>query len=186
MNDETLRSIGKLVEGAPLRDAVHIAVIPLMNAGGRLHPGEYVIRGKEEGTALGTHRLDWAAVGVVDPFLQKPVETGERFWAFLRPLTITSLRHLWTHPLFPLSGASAEIADAEAKDNARAFITARAESEGVSFDEVYRCAIQGNQVTVNFDCHVSMDDEFWAAVETLSGRKFDQGHRDDTYFSCSC
>ncbi len=38
------------------------------------------------------------AVGIVDPFLQRSVLQGQRFYLCLFPGTVTSLRHVWTHP----------------------------------------------------------------------------------------
>jgi hypothetical protein len=90
--------LGKLIEdGDRRRDAVHIAVVP-MTAESPLNPGQPV----------GLSRADDAEfadvtdnpIGIVDPFLTAPVQAGERFWLCLYPGTITSLRHVWTHPEF--------------------------------------------------------------------------------------
>lgn len=72
------------------RDAIHIAVFPVVSQT-RLIPGMHV---DKEGTTFGEF------VGIVDPFLEKIVEPGQRVWVYLYPRTITGLRHVWTHPSF--------------------------------------------------------------------------------------
>jgi hypothetical protein len=85
--------LGKLIEGDERRDAVHVAVAPV-TAGERLSPGQHVgFVGERVGVA-------GRPIGVVDPFPTADVKEGERFWLFLYPGTITSLRHVWTHPAF--------------------------------------------------------------------------------------
>lgn len=76
------------------RDAVHIAVAPVV-AAEELAPGRRVGL-REDGLASGGEE----PIGVVDPFREAPVLPGQLFWLFLFPGTITSLRHVWTHPAF--------------------------------------------------------------------------------------
>lgn len=83
--------IGKRLPGDRGRDAIHVAVLAVM-AGTELLPGEGVtqhglpgLKGKD-------------AIGIVDPYLDSPIQRGEWFWLFLYPNTVTSLRHHWTHP----------------------------------------------------------------------------------------
>lgn len=74
--------LGRLCDASSGRDAVHIAIIPMI-AVRVMQPGE---------------RL---ANGLVDPFLREPVQPGERFYLCLTPGTVTSLRHVWVHPAYP-------------------------------------------------------------------------------------
>ncbi len=77
------------------RDAVHIAVAPVV-AGEDLLPGERVFIDSNGVAYLGVD-----SIGIVDPFLMnRRVKLGEKFWLFLYPNTVTSLRHVWTHPAF--------------------------------------------------------------------------------------
>ena len=73
--------LGQLVTDDAGRDAVHIAIIP-MTAMREMRPGERLKN------------------GIVDPFLTANVRPGERFFLLLFPNTVTSLRHVWTHPAF--------------------------------------------------------------------------------------
>lgn len=89
------------------RDAIHLAVEPAV-AGIPLRAGERVKF--EDGKAI---LADDDATGIVDPFITGMVRPGERFWFVVLPRTITSLRHVWSHPLFPEEGAAAYHADAD-------------------------------------------------------------------------
>lgn len=77
--------LGELATAESKRDAVHVAVMPML-AVRRLLPGEKMVR------------------GVVDPFLSAPVEPGRWYWLFLYPKTVTGMRHAWTAPGFPDEG----------------------------------------------------------------------------------
>lgn len=86
--------IGLLTDSTAQRDAVHVAVAPVQSAG-ILAPGQSV--GILDGRAIAGGNI----VGVVDPFLEKMVQPGDWFWLFLRPNTVTGVRHDWDHPDFP-------------------------------------------------------------------------------------
>lgn len=91
--------VGKLiVEGTPaFRDAIHVAVAPVL-AGMRMKAGDSVGLNAKGEAVFSDH-----PVGLVDPYLCRDVcwvEVGQRFWLFLFPNTVTSLRHAWMHPAF--------------------------------------------------------------------------------------
>lgn len=79
--------IGKLQDENAQRDAIHIAVAPVV-AGGDLLPGESI------GLVNGTAKPVTSPIGIVDPFLKDTVLKGERFLMFLYPNTITSITQI--------------------------------------------------------------------------------------------
>jgi hypothetical protein len=92
--------MGRLVDGPHERDAIHLAVIPC-EAACMLDPGAKV--GLLSNGQASNH-ITLARIGVVDPFLQSVVRPGQWFWLWIRPATVTSLRHHWSHPAFPETG----------------------------------------------------------------------------------
>jgi len=87
------------------RDAIHVAVAPAV-AAEDLRAGTRVAL-DEDGQAYNPLNRHELVVGVVDPFLPRyGVRKGERFWLCLLPRTVTSLRHVWTHPAFDRTAAA--------------------------------------------------------------------------------
>lgn len=87
--------LGKVITKPQKRDAIHIAVAPLVAAHG-MTPGMHI--GLNEKGEASNHVK--AFLGIVDPYLDKAVKTGDTFWMFLYPNTVTGLRHDWSHPDF--------------------------------------------------------------------------------------
>ncbi len=104
--------LGKLIErdASARRDAIHIAVAPLL-ADEELRPGQRIGLWRNGTVLLATSRAPHVAI--VDPFLTENVPRGAQFYACLIPYTVTSLRHVWTHPAFatPLPGLDGGRAD---------------------------------------------------------------------------
>lgn len=92
--------LGALItDGDRRRDAVHVAVAPV-TAAEPLRPGQRVGFTPADQTEVVGAVEPGRAVGLVDPYLTDDVRPGQRFWLFLYPNTVTSLRHVWTHPAF--------------------------------------------------------------------------------------
>lgn len=81
------------------RDAIHVAIAPV-TAAHELSPGNSV--GRFPDGSFG-RTADKDLLGVVDPYLNVNVMSGERFYLFLYPNSVTSLRHVWTHPAFKVN-----------------------------------------------------------------------------------
>jgi len=96
--------LGKLVDETAQRDAIHIAIAPVV-AGEALEPGQHV--GLLAGRASAAAK---EKIGIVDPFLTEQVWEGQCFYLCLYQQTVTNLRHNWSHPAFDKEAQDAKAA----------------------------------------------------------------------------
>lgn len=189
VSTDALETLGMIHFREEKRDAIHLAVIPV-EALERLRPGQHVGVGKDGQKAFATSE----GVGIVDPFLPRPVERGERFWLVIYPRKITSLRHVWSHPAFadeapvPLSPAEQEAGDAVTV--ARARIRDMAADLQCSVERLMDGASEflthGDYLHFGFD----LDDdwpaeEFWRCFEVVTGKPVPEDKK-GFFFRCSC
>ncbi len=173
--------LGKLITTPQNRDAIHVALIPIV-AGQILYPGQHVaLNAKKE--AIQFHKE--SCIGIADPFLTQMIQPGETFWLFLYENTVTGMRHHWEHPAF-----SADIAPVSARDpecESKQWLEQCAKRCGVSYDVLIdRLSIYatGNSTS---DDHLydslqgeNDHDEIWRHYEKVTGDTRGE------YFSCSC
>ena len=177
---ETISELGKILTGEHGRDAIHIAVAPAV-AVTVLAPGDHV--GLVDGGVGPCEK----PIGIVDPFLKTRVTPGQQFWLFLYPMTITSLRHEWTHPAF--AGAVAASPEADSRRWIEAFAAAN--------DKTYAQMMRAGSLWVEdeeytYDNSEAYKDgpyyeqigEFWKHYEIVTGTKV-KDHK-ATFFTCSC
>jgi hypothetical protein len=198
--------IGKLIGKGELRerDAIHVAVVPIV-AALYLEVGERV-RLDTDGRAVPSDL--GSAVGIVDTYLEAGPRAGERFYVFLLPGSITSLRHDWSHPAFPAQTAPCaleHVVPATPEDRAaseawlRGFIDSAdvrvgydelieaATSLERSSDDPYEYVVNEGE-NIHFggrDASGEIPPEFWHHAEIVTGRRVPTSHR-ATYFSCGC
>ncbi len=98
-------NVGQIITTPEQRDAIHVAIVPVI-ATVKLKPGQSI--GLSDAEKL-TVSPETPGIGIVDPFLTVSVRPNERFWMFLHPGSITSLRHDWTHPAFTKEKTAEEI-----------------------------------------------------------------------------
>ena len=193
---ENVPKLGRVLEGEQHRDAIHIAVAPVV-ASERLSPGQHVGFIDATLTEVGPVATP---IGIVDPFLIGPVFKSERVWLFLYQNTITTLRHEWTHPAFARPAAPSgqpftplPPSKAEAEKWLREF----AERADLSFHAVVRAgrdAIETGDYLVQMDQETARDEiclpgareAFWQNWEAYTGVTPSAEDREHYVFSCSC
>lgn len=194
MSFDVLKTIGSKLkdEWDAQRDAIHIAIMPVI-------AGEsYLRRGQSVRFAFGTNNTvvktneDGAnCVGIIDPFLDSySINKGDKIWMFLNPRTVTGMRHQWQCP------AVDKIP--EFANESERWIREFAHKWNFNYDELIANAIATNEendwryiTAMGMGLHSAEElegdhDLFWEHLATLTGKTFDKNHRDGMTWSCSC
>lgn len=203
MSDELIHKLGKVIEGdaVEFRDAVHVAVAPVV-AGEKLWPSQKIeIDGGTKCTAMGSEH----PIGIVDPFLSHQVNVGDRFWMWLKPGTITSLRHEWEHPAFSVD-SSVSVDDDEVLKVAMTWMIEFAAQHQYypnyytkGEEPVQHTAEQlveaGREFLLSGDRYVQRGSEslrnhfpteFWAHFSAITGMEVPDYKKIDNPFCCTC
>ena len=185
---ETIQTLGQFLpeHHNQSRDAIHIAVMPV-EAGEDLKPGQKLrLRyGTNSVVLSGSYNDDY--IGRADPFIDDwRIKKGQKFWMWLRPGTITGLRHEWVHPTI----------DCEQKPLGPSELWLREFAEKWNFDygEMITEALEkdGYIVARGRDLHDAgeldpgEEDLFWQHIEIITGEKVSEGHKKNFGWSCSC
>lgn len=202
--NDAVETMGKILpDEIPVgtRDAVHVAVLAAI-AGMPLRAGDHV--SYDKGKANGNQRYS-KYIGIVDPFLERTVKTGQTFWLFLYPRTITSLKHEWEHPDVagveddelpaPAKKTRSEADVTAAKDEAVEYLTKWAGEHGVSYKSmlitIKECINDEGElddyINLGTGSSEEIDDpeEFWTNVGLVLNVNI-KDKTQITYFSCSC
>jgi hypothetical protein len=180
--------LGQIILGDANRDAIHIAIAPVV-ADEKLAPGQdigFVDYGNPEKVG---HSI--SPVGIVDPFLKQMVFPSQKFFMFLYPNTVTSLRHEWTHPAFAKTEESRPVAVASKSEQWLREFSERAGLAYPKFLDIIKNAVEHDESWVEHgsdDARTAYydvdDDVFWMHIENVTGLKRPEGG--GSPFSCSC
>ncbi len=168
---DTLK-IGNIITEPQNRDAVHMAIVPV-EAGEDIRPGLHV--GLKDGKAS----TDRSAkrIGIVDPFLGFGVMKGQKFWLFLYPGSITSLRHDWTHPDFANIEANQEVTE---KELSIAWLHKFCSENGLSYKYLIDSDYHSVGDREDLCDSLNSNEEFARHFEVATGKVCPE------YFSCAC
>jgi len=196
MKDKTLASIGTVHTEDLGRDAVHVAVVQA-TAGERIWPGRPV-RLNTDG--LATMNAGAPFLGIADPYIgawheygdrkEYMIDKGQRFFIFLFPNTITSLRHEWTHPV--LDSPPRVVSDAErwlrqfADRWSLDYTQLVAAATSRDYGEWGRYVVAQGQDLHSYEELGEDGPLFWQHLEALTGQTFEDGHRQRFVWSCTC
>jgi hypothetical protein len=186
---DALDTLGTIITENEKRDAIHLAVDNAV-AGEKLAPGEDVGFLPD-----GTFGSCDNPIGIVDPFLKKPVKKGQRFWIVIYPRKITSLRHVWEHPDFPdrTQEAVKVVEPVKVKSESEIWMENEADRLGVGYQELLDRA----RIYVKHGEYWSeggrfegenVSEGFWKHYSAITGESVSHGDGgyDESFFSCSC
>lgn len=167
MSIETQAKIGKLLDKGEKRDAIHIAVLPVV-CDMDMKPGSRVAV-ELVGDEYHAYVDKTSGIGVLDPFLSDQVTRGSRCYVFIDPLTVVGMRHDWSHPAL-------EVLPRVAKAKAEMRITEIAEANGMTFDLLMEAArewVEHGEVYTLDDSQggLGIPSDFWDHYEVLTGMR---------------
>jgi hypothetical protein len=184
------QNIGKLIEGEAFRDAIHIAILPAI-AGEDIQPGDQLkfAYGSTEKVMRWSpyHENDRpeAYIGIADPFIYtgwEGIGTGQRFYMFVKPNTVTGMRHHWHLP-------AVDEAQPPTDDVDELWLRQYCEKHGYAYEDLLSAA-QGEQEYVTsygVDNHKSKPEpEVWEHLEGVLKKPIPQQIRESVHYSCSC
>jgi hypothetical protein len=198
---------GVLPDDAGGRDAVHVAVFSAHSAT-QLMPGQpikIIEQHDNDVDVLPCPRKE--GVAIVDPFLEKRVQPGQRFWAYLYPRTITALSHRWKHPAFEAVDSENYVPPSTKLKSEEWLKNYAQHADCPDYETLVHTAILLSKATgrqplsvggddylssnwdndywhfSGIDGHAEIPPEFWDHMENVTGIKM---KRRPAYFSCSC
>lgn len=181
---DTLK-LGQLITTPQQRDAIHIAVVPVIAAEG------YIYRGASlrfvEGSTERVTSVRGKGIGIADPFLEGSIQEGQSFWMFMHPGSITSLRHDWTHPAFGPAPAPSDDPIADSRKWIEGF--------AAEIDQTYNRLMEAADLWVEDEDYTYDNSEryknywdkfpaFWTHYEVVRGVKVKD--KEAHFFTCSC
>lgn len=175
-------NLGQLINGKQEKDAVHIAVVPVV-AGEDLSPGQHVgILSNDEEIIVGP--INNKNSGIIDPFLKQKILKNQKCWMFMYPGSITSLRHDWQHPAL----CKTEIEKSE--------LWLKEFAKELGYDYNWVCEIALSSLCKGYstvgdddaqDIFNEKKEEFLRHAAIAFGKKpLTEEEVDNVYFSCAC
>lgn len=204
VSTDALETLGTIIDEHQKRDAIHLAVEPVI-AGEELRPGAHIyVKG---GYAYAAYDTDDTppALGIVDPFLDRPVRNGERFWFVMFPRLVHSLRHVWSHPDFPDESEIKKETLNQAVEVLKSvdWMTKLAREipkhipddldepdQFFTYDELMQAAkdyLDKDEWFCIYGTEYYLENpvEFWKHYQTITGRTV-PGEQQGTFFRCTC
>lgn len=183
--------VGEVIKGEAHRDAIHVAVLPVIVAADYMYPGEtceFVYGTTDQIKQANDARK---SIGIVDPFLTVTLKKGDRCYLWMKPGTVTGMRHHWQHPAVDEPKVAEDISEL--------WLRQFAQHWNFDYDEMVRLAqVPGEYITANgVDLHsreelskatdgTLTEDLFWGHLGNVTGKIFNQAHRSSIGWSCSC
>ena len=200
--------LGQKITTDQERDAIHIAVIPLVAAGEFLPGQPFRLAYTDNTKAVPVTTADSTdCIGIIDPFLDENeyIGEGDRVWGVLFPNTVTGMRHHWEHPAFSETESVIETVNNDEEEEEESNQLTRQEHWDWIRDFADRWRFDLDELVSNAksfnawryatargrDLHSAGEleedhDLFWYHLEGYTGQQFSPEHRGSMGWSCSC